>query len=207
MGQAQFRALPGIVLAGGRSLRMGRPKALLPWPGSQRTFAAHVTDTLRTAGLASLAVVTGEHHDLIVEEMQGTLVTVLHNPRHAEGQLTSLLHGLRWAFSQTSGDWTLATLVDVPAVHSSTVVAIAGAARAPHIRAVRPAFGDRHGHPVVWHRDVLPLLECADLALGARAVVHALAAQGAVLDVAVDDPGVLTDIDTPADYARLLREA
>ena len=41
---------------------------------------------------------------------------MLYNPRHPEGQLASLLHGLRWAFAQTTGAWVLSTLVDVPAV-------------------------------------------------------------------------------------------
>ena len=205
MGQAQFLAMPGIVLAGGRSSRMGRPKALLPFPGSPRTFIRQITETLRDAGLAPLAVVSGAHHALIAAELLGSGVAVLHNLDHPAGQLSSLVHGLRWAFAETTGDWALCTLVDVPAVRSSTIEAIVAATRAGPVRAVRPAIGDRHGHPVVWHRDVVPLLEAAEPALGGRAVVRALAARDAVLDVHVDDPGVLIDVDTPEDYARLLR--
>lgn len=206
MGQVQFRSMPGIVLAGGRSSRMGRPKALLEFPSAQRTFIRQVTETLRNAGLAPLAVVTGEHHQMIAAEMLGTGVAVLHNLQHDEGQLGSLLHGLRWAFAETPGDWVLSTLVDLPAVRSSTMASILEAPRAADVRAVRPVVGDRHGHPVVWHRDVLPLLDVADPALGARTVMRALAASGVVLDVPVDDPAVLTDVDTPEDYASLLRE-
>lgn len=183
---------------------MGRPKALLPFPGTGRTFARQVTETLRHAGLAPLAIVTGAHHELIAEEMLGLGVTVLYNPDHADGQLSSLLHGLRWAFGAAPGQWVLCTLVDVPGVRSSTIEAVARAPRADDVRAVRPALGHRHGHPVMWHRDAVALLEAADPALGARAVVRALAARGAVLDVSVDDPGVLSDVDTPEDYSRLL---
>ena len=49
----------------------------------------------------------------------------------------------------------------------------------------------------------MPLLEGADATQGAKTVMRALAAAGAVLDVDVDDEGVFRDVDTPDDYARL----
>jgi molybdenum cofactor cytidylyltransferase len=179
---------------------MGRPKALLPWPITHVPLVLHVMETLRDACIEPLGVVTGEHHDLIAPVLEGTGVEVLFNPRHPEGQLGSLLHGLRWAFAQTAGDWVLATLVDVPRVQSSTVRALTKAAGDTGARAVRPLYGDKHGHPVVWRRDVLPLLEGADPAQGARTVMRSLAVQGVVRDLPVDDAGVLTDLDTPEDY-------
>lgn len=205
MGQAPFPAMPVIVLAGGLSLRMGRPKALLPWPATNAPFVVHVTETLRNAGARCLGVVTGAHHDLIAPALEGHPVTLLYNPRHADGQLASLLHGLSWGFAQTTGPWVMVTLVDVPGVRPDTVRAIADATISGEFLAIRPATGGRHGHPVVWRRAALPWLEAADPALGARAVMRALAADGAVRDVEVDDLGVLTDVDTPEQYAALTR--
>lgn len=203
MGQAPFPGMPMIVLAGGRSLRMGRPKALLQWPGSSRTFATHVTDTLRNAGATCVGVVTGAHHHLIAATLVGEPVQVLYNPRHDDGQLASLLHGLHWAFAQTDGAWVMSTLVDVPGVRVDTVRAIAEATGSGNALAVRPRHGARHGHPVAWRRDALALLDAADPAQGARVVMRALALEGRVRDVDVDDPGVLTDVDTPAQYDAL----
>lgn len=184
-------------------MRMGWPKALLRWPPTAVPLVRHVTDTLREARVGPLAVVTGLHHDRIAPVLSGSDVTVLHNHRHDEGQLSSLLLGLRWAFAQTAGAWALVTLVDTPAVRVATIGRLIDETRAGHWLAVRPSMGGLHGHPVMWHRDALALLARADAAVGARAVMRALAAEGRVLDVEVDDEGVCQDLDTPEDYAKL----
>ena len=93
----------------------------------------------------------------------------------------------------------------VPAVAVDTVHMLLEATRHTAARAVRPALGDRHGHPVLWRRDVLPLLRAADATRGARAVMHELVAAGAVLNVPVTDTGVLIDIDTHDEYVEELR--
>jgi molybdenum cofactor cytidylyltransferase len=185
---------------------MGRLKALLPWPASDLPFVLHVTNTLRDAGVDPVGVVTGAHHDALAPVLAQAGVPALFNRRHEDGQLSSLQHGLVWAFSHTDGDWVLVTLVDVPGVAADTVRALIAATRDTTARAVRPAIGERHGHPVVWHRATLPLLLAADPSRGGRAVMHALVAAGQVLDVPVEDVGVLQDIDTPADYLQVERE-
>lgn len=183
---------------------MGWPKALLPWPATGAPIVRHVTDRLRESGVGPIAVVTGHHHDRMAPVLAACDVAILHNPRHDEGQLSSLLCGLEWAFAQTSGDWALVALVDVPAVRSATITRLIDETRAGGWLAVRPAYGHRHGHPVLWHRDTLARLEGADPALGARPVMRGLAAEGRVRDVEVDDEGVCRDIDTPEDYAALV---
>jgi molybdenum cofactor cytidylyltransferase len=203
----KFPPVPGVVLAAGRSLRMGRPKALLPWPATGQPFVTHVTRTLREAGASPVCVVTGAHHALIAPVLEGAGIPVTFNPRHDEGQLASLQHGLHWGFSQTEGDWVLVTLVDVPGVQVATTRALLDAARSSSVSAVRPALGARHGHPVLWHRDTLASIDAADPALGGRSIMHALAAAGQVLDVPVTDTGVLVDVDTPEAYAQLARAA
>lgn len=203
--QEQFPPMPGIVLAGGRSLRMGWPKALLRWPGETVSLGRHVTSTLRDAGLSPLAIVTGAHHDQIAPLFADTDVAVVYNADHDAGQLSSLQLGLRWGLAVPGAEWVLVTLVDVPAVQADTVRHLIAQARHSSALVVRPVIGASHGHPVIWRREAVHQLDQADPAVGGRSVVRALAARGRVLDVPVDDAGVLLDVDTPDEYDALRR--
>jgi molybdenum cofactor cytidylyltransferase len=92
------------------------------------------------------------------------------------------------------------TLVDLPLVSPDTVRAVVRAWQLSRAPIVRPAQGDRHGHPVIFDRAVFADLRAADLAVGAKAVFARHRA--GILDVDVDDPGSFDDLDTPEDYAR-----
>ena len=202
MFESKFRRVPAVILAAGRSLRMGRNKALLPWPPHGWPCVIHVMDQLRDAGADLVAVVTGAHHDAIAEVV-GDRAVVLFNARHDEGQLASLQCGLAWAFSAPGASWALVTLVDLPGIPSLTMRTLLEAATtavASDVLAIRPVVGERHGHPVLWRRDAWPLVRDADPATGARHVMRHLAATGRVLDVVTEDESVLRDIDTPQDY-------
>ena len=186
-----------IVLAAGASSRMGRPKALLPIRGG--TFVRAILAALRDGGVADAVVVIRPDHDAVAAEIAAAgFGRAVVNPRADEGQLSSLLAGLA-AIDGDDLDAALVTLVDVPLVAAATIrllVARAAASAAPVVRAVH---GGRHGHPVIFSRRVFAALRAADPAIGAKAVVRA----AGVEDVEVADPGVLVDVDTPADYARL----
>jgi molybdenum cofactor cytidylyltransferase len=68
---------------------------------------------------------------------------------------------------------------------------------------VRPAIGDRHGHPVIFDSRVFSELRQAPLDVGAKAVVRAHATE--IVNVPVTDAGCLVDVDTPGDYEALGR--
>jgi len=189
--------VPAVILAAGQSLRMGRVKALLPWPPHGRPCVIHVIEQLRDGGASAVAVVTGAHHDAIAAVV-GDRATVVFNASHDAGQLGSLQAGLSWAFAG-SAEWAIVTLVDVPGVAPTTIEMLLQAAASTTALIVRPTIGAEHGHPVLWHRNAWPLLRDAGDG-GARQVVRGLAARGQVLDVPVDDDSVLRDIDTPAQY-------
>lgn len=198
-------ALVGVVLGGGASSRMGRPKALLDLAG--RPFVRRVADTLHEAGLADVVVVAGSHEAGIRAALgaadRAWRDVVLLNPDSARGQLSSLWIALDWieAPSRAPADGMVVALVDHPRVRADTVRALVEAFAASGRAVVRPVFRGRHGHPVIFARSMFARLRAAPLAEGARAVVRPLGP--AVLDLETDDEGVVTDVDTPEDYARL----
>ena len=194
--------IPGIVLAGGKSSRMGRPKALLPIGSSGETFLDRVTRTLLDAGLDDVIVVVGADAAAIragARTQSG--VRIVDNPDYEQGQLTSLLAGLR-ALDTSRATAVLMTLIDVPLVSAATVRTLIAAQRERGAPVVRPVSNGRHGHPVIFGRALFAELQAADPAHGAKPVVRAHAAD--MLEVTVDDEGAFTDIDTPGDYEKYM---
>ena len=192
----------GIVLAAGQSARMGRPKAALRLGAGGPTFAAAAVDALRLGGVTRVVVVAGAHPDAVREALAGTAeVDVIQHSDWTSGQLSSVLAGLA-AVDRPEVDAVAVTLVDVPLVRATTVAALVAAWRATRAPVVRPAIGDRHGHPVIFDRAVFAALRAAPLDVGAKAVIAACGP--AVVNVPVDDPGALRDVDTPEEYAALL---
>jgi molybdenum cofactor cytidylyltransferase len=196
--------LAAIILAAGESTRMGRPKALLPDPEG-RPFVARLVRTFVAAGLEEIVIVTGALHSTIAEAMRvdapPRLPVCVRNPDPSRGQLSSLWVGMD-AVVRPAVEGILVTPVDIPMIRERTirqVVETWAAARPP---IVRPAVGERHGHPVLFDRALFEGLRHAPLAEGARAVLRAHADR--LVNVAVDDEGCLADVDTPADYEALI---
>jgi molybdenum cofactor cytidylyltransferase len=195
------RELPGVVLAAGASSRMGRPKLLLPvQPGG--TLLGRLLGTLANAGVWPLVVVV--RRMLAIEsawlDPRAPRVTVVVNPDPARGQLSSMLCGLD-AITDPP-EVVLQAQVDVPLIRVETVRALVDAWQASRAPLVRPIFQGCTGHPVIFGAGLLEVLRAADLHGGAKPVVRRFAPAG--VEVPVDDPMILEDIDTPEDYRRIV---
>jgi len=194
--------ISGIVLAAGASTRMGQAKASLPLGQMGETVLSRVVRTLIDGGVPDIVVVAGAHIDAVRAAMprHETRARVIENTGWQRGQLSSLVSGLD-AIDAPLLEAALVTLVDVPLVHASTVAAVIEAWRRTRAPIVRPALGERHGHPVIFDRSVFADLRSADLDTGAKAVfaLH----RDRIVNVEVDDAGAFEDIDTPEDYQRL----
>ena len=189
--------LAGLILAAGESSRMGADKALLDYHGSTfleglvRLFLRHVSPVV---------VVLGHH----AEEIRASLparpgLEIAVNTSYQAGQLSSLQTGIAALPAGASG--ALLTLVDHPAVEDSTIAAIIGAFSASEAPVVVPRYRGRRGHPVLLSRALLDEIAVLPPTASAKQVIHAHL--DAALQLEVDDPGVLRDIDTPADYQDL----
>ena len=180
---------------------MGQPKALLPiQPG--RTFLGRVLATMRAAAIDPLVVGSRSHLDIAAawEDARSGDVLQAINADPSRGQLSSILCGL----DAIPGEWpaVLMALVDVPLPRADTVRLLVEAWQRTRAPLVRPVHADRHGHPVIFGATLLASLRTADLFEGAKPVVRAFADRA--VDVVVEDPGVLLDVDTPDDYRRLI---
>ena len=199
--------IPAIVLAAGKSSRMGRPKALLPIGSSGDTFLTRILHVLRDGGLHRAFVVIGAEAAAVRATLprDDGFLRIVENPDYELGQLSSLLTGL--AAVEDENDAVLAalvTLVDLPLISASTVRAVVAAYdQSPGAPVVRPRRGPRYGHPVIFDRRLFDELRSANPSTGAKPVVHAHAAEEVNVDVA--DDGAFTDIDTPEDYERFIR--
>ena len=193
-----------IILAAGDSTRMGRPKALLP-DADGRPFVARLVRSFAAAGIGEIVIVTGSLHDAIVEAIAADtppcLPVCVRNPDPSRGQLSSLWVGLD-AVARPDLDGVLVTPVDIPMIRATTIRQVVEAWTRTRAPIVRPAVGERHGHPVLFDRAVFDAVRRAPLTEGARLVVHAHADR--LVNVAVDDDGCLIDVDTPAQYQAIV---
>lgn len=194
--------VPGLVLAAGASSRMRRDKALLTCGPGSLTFVASIIEALRDGGVDDVLVIGRPEDDALREEVDAYRARFVENPRHQDGQLSSLLAGLNVA-DRPGVQAVLTTPVDLPLIDGRIVATLLEAWSASRDAIVRPVYRGRHGHPVIFPRAVFADLRHADPSIGARGVVNAHAAH--VVDVDIDDSAVVTDIDTPEDYDRLIR--
>ncbi len=185
--------ISAIVLAAGKSERMGRPKALLPFRGA--TFLENILTVIAASDVRETVVVLGRHRD----EIQGALKlpNAVFNPDYEQGMITSMQTGIRAISGGSEG--ALLLLVDHPSITTPTINVLIE--RFAPDRIVVPKYGGRRGHPVLFARTVLDEILDLSPALGANGVVWKDPAR--VVEVGVDDPGVTFDIDTPEDYSRL----
>ena len=184
---------------------MGRPKALLPCPPDGHTFVTQAVRTLHTGGVAEVGVVGRPHDSALRNEVsrQSPPVAYLENPTPELGQLSSLLVGVAYA-EACDADGVMVLPVDIPSVKAATVQSLREAFDLGAEPIVRAVHQGRHGHPVIFGRPVFAELRAADLSVGAREVLRREPAR--VCEVAVDDAGVLRDVDEPDDYRRLVDE-
>ena len=204
--------LAAIVLAAGRSSRMGELKPLLPL--GDATVIERVVGAFAEAGVADVRVVVGWRGDEVAAAAARLGVAVVRNDDWERGMFSSVAAGV--ASLGTEVEAFFLSPVDCALVRAETIGRLARAARAHPAPVVYPVHDGRRGHPPLIARAALP----ADLGREARggqgrepqdgqsrepaAGLRGLLAghDQAALEVAVDDAGILLDMDTPLDYRR-----
>lgn len=189
------------MLAGGAGTRFGGAKLTSPWRGGaliDGALAAAVAAPVR-----SVTIVTGADPavEAAVRRFAGRAgaearVRVVHCPGHAEGMGATLRAGVSSLPVDAAGAFVF--LGDMPRIPVRVLPELAAAVGrgAP---AAAPAFEGQRGHPVLFSAGVFPQLRALAGDEGARSTLRALGDRLAL--VPTDDPGVLFDVDRPADLS------
>ena len=185
--------IAALVLAAGRSTRMGGPNKLLATIDGV-PLVRHAAEAALGAGLAEVVVVTGHQGEAVRGALDGLGCRFVANPDYADGLSTSLKAGL--AALPDDIDAVVVLLGDMPRVSSALVARLAaayepGAGR--HI--VVPVLDGRRGNPVLWGRRYFGELMKVTGDQGGRAVL--VGAPEAVAEVAAEADDVHLDLDTP----------
>jgi molybdenum cofactor cytidylyltransferase len=186
-----------VILAAGFSRRMGaRNKLLLDMGGVP--MIKRVVQTYCRALKGDLYVVTGFERDQLASALAELPVKIVHNPRFADGQQTSVVAGL----SQITGDApTLLGLGDQPALSSDDIDwLIAQHALMPDkITIPRDATGAR-GNPIVIPSALRAQMLANPKSPGCRKFTREN--PDLVNMVQTSAPGFFADVDTPEDYTQ-----
>ncbi|HYK42954.1 MAG TPA: nucleotidyltransferase family protein [Thermoanaerobaculia bacterium] len=191
--------LGAVVLAAGRSRRMGAEKMLLPFGAS--TVLGTVLDTLARAGVEGANTIVVARPDLAGAEAAASACgsSLIVNPdREAE-----MMSSIRLGIEALPGvlDAFFVWPADHPAVFPGTVRLLASLA--DPAASLIPTWKDRRGHPALVGRNLrAAALACPDGG-GLRELWRARAE--AVREIAVEDPGVVANADTPETYEAALR--
>jgi len=157
--------------------------------------------------VGELVVVTGHASGRIEDALDGLPLRTLHHAGAASGMASSLVCGVSALVTDIATEPVGAVIVclaDMPLVRPSTLAALAAAWRADaRVHAVVPMHAGKRGNPVLLGRARFDHVLSLSGDKGARALLHG----DGVRELAVDDPGVLIDHDTPESLARLDRES
>ena len=181
----------GLLLAAGASRRFGSPKLLAPLADGTPLGLASLRSLV--AVLAEVTVVVAPDDHVLARLYRDAGVRVCPCPASERGLGASLACGV--AATAEADAWLIA-LADMPYIKVSTVATVVAALARGALLAA-PVHAGQRGHPVGLARRYRESLLQLDDDCGARALLAAHAGQLTCLEV--DDPGVLADIDSPAD--------
>jgi molybdenum cofactor cytidylyltransferase len=190
---ADKRNVAAVILAAGRSTRMGGPNKLLAEIGG-KSLVRIVTEQALASRAASVIVVTGHQAADVEKALRGLKVDFVYNPGFVDGLASSVKAGI--AAVPAKADGAIICLGDMPLIDAHLIDRLIGAFQPDHGGLIAlPVSDGRRGNPVLWSRRFFKELMTLDGDIGAR---HLIAKHGeAVAEVPVEGHGAFLDVDTP----------
>lgn len=194
-----------VLLAAGASSRMaGAFKQLLPLPhGDGEMAAVRITaSALLDAGPEEVVVVTGHRGREVIAALIDLPLSFRHNPRHAEGQMTSVVAGLAALARPCMA--VMICLADMVLLRADDYRELAQAFLAlPRDAILVPHHDGQRGNPVVFAASRVPEVLSGQVNPGCRHLIEDHPQD--VVRYEVGHDRCTTDMDTPDDYARIRR--
>jgi molybdenum cofactor cytidylyltransferase len=189
--------IAAVVVAAGRSSRMGAHKLLLPL--GDRPVIAQVVAAVLATSLRPVVVVVGHEAARVRAALPPGEFHVIENPTYADGLATSLRAGIS-ALPQTVAG-AVVVLGDQPLITAAQLELLVNAARAAAAGIVAASYASQRGNPVYFARRYFPELLAVTGDEGGRAVITRHADALALCELG--DASASLDIDLPADYERV----
>ncbi len=195
--------IAAVVLAAGQSRRMGPSNKLLMEIEGVALVRRTVT-ALGAAQVAQVIVVTGHQEPEVRKALAGLNVTIVHNPRYAEGLSTSLKAGIEALAPDIAA--AVVGLGDMPGVTAEHVNCLIAGFSPGGDRAIGvPVHNGKRGNPVLWARRFFEDVQGVAGDVGARHLIGAN--ESLVYEVEFGDTAVLTDLDTPEQWSDYLSKS
>jgi molybdenum cofactor cytidylyltransferase len=192
-----------VILSAGASSRMGKPKMLLPWGAT--SVLGHLLAQWRSLSIGQIAVVCAAGDARMDEELDRLGLPRqdrVENPAPARGMFSSIQCAARWIGWKPGLTHWIIGLGDQPHLRSETLQALMAFGAAHSQKICQPSRNGRPRHPVWMPRMVFQQLATA----GEDNLKDFLASRSPILHLcALADPGLDSDMDTPADYERARR--
>jgi molybdenum cofactor cytidylyltransferase len=189
-----------IVLAAGDSTRMGYPKALLPYQSG--IFITHILDIIRKVGMPPPVIILGKTAPVVLPQIRNRHAEIHINPDPDRGQLSSI----QLALSHIPPEFIAGMIwpVDQPAVSEDLVRGLVDLFLRSDLRIAYPMYGERRGHPAIFHRILFQEFMDAPMEEGPRSII--LRHQKATVLMPTQESASVQDIDTPEEYEALTGE-
>ena len=189
--------ISAIILAAGKSVRMGQPKMLLPW--GDTTVLGQVISTYQLAGIENLLVVTGSGREQVTAIASQFGVQSIYNENYADGgMLSSVQIGLESLLQHAEIEAAMIGLGDQPQTQIESVQLISETFLTQRAKLIVPSHQMRRGHPWLIQKTLWKELIEMDNSLSPRIFLNRHAND--ILYVIVDTPSIVADLDTPQDY-------
>lgn len=191
--------IAAVILAAGLSTRMQQFKPLLPF--AESTVIEQALHSILSCGIRQLTVVTGCRSAEVEQAVSKLNVACIVNADYRQGMFSSVMAGL-----QSCDESTEAVLLlpgDMPLVKRHTIRRVIRAYYASGADVVYPVFEGQRGHPPLISRRCFPAILQGGPTDTLRTILSRF--EPSMAEVEVMDAGIVTDVDTPADYQDAVR--